>query len=112
MSGSDNGRDRLIRAESGRGLVWSLLALSGDFRTIPGRDLAVGSNLGSGLIMGNFFLLAKPLIAGLVEAVLVRRLFVSRKQYRILVFQENGVAAPEVPSVSNNGRNRISGQFR
>ena len=54
LSGSDNGRDRLIRAWFGLPWYSRYLALSGDSRTILRRDFVAGSESNSGRKMGDF----------------------------------------------------------
>ena len=54
LSGSDNGRDRLIRAWFGLPWYSRYLALSGDSRTILRRDFVAGSESNSGRKMSDF----------------------------------------------------------
>ncbi len=54
LSGTDYGRDRLIRARCWLGWLRHLPALSCDPRTIHARNFAVASDSRSGLIMGDF----------------------------------------------------------
>src|SRR6266571_461784 len=55
LSGTDYGRDRLIRARCWLGWLRHLPALSCDPRTIHARNFAVASDSRSGLIMGDSF---------------------------------------------------------
>jgi len=68
LSGTDNGRDRLIRAWSGLQWLSRYLALSRDSRTIFRQDFVVGSDSRSGLVMGDsqsiLFLPDRSCIAG------------------------------------------------
>src|SRR5713101_3132936 len=64
LSGSDNGRDTLIKARSGLPWLSRYLALSRDSRTIFRRDFVVGSDSRSGLIMGDFAIPVSTLMGG------------------------------------------------
>jgi hypothetical protein len=54
LSGTDNGRDRLIRARYRLGLLGHLPALSVESRTILRRKSAIVPDSKSGLIVGDF----------------------------------------------------------